>query len=226
MVATDIEVSVRPCPGTGAPAFLNDFRVEALGGARTLHLPELYAEERRWIVFELPFAQPADPHHGPKTVAEVEVVWRQMPLGGRQRIALRAEVELVDRALIELPDPEVREQRALLRAAEAQRRAAVLAERGRFQEAALAIEYMATEAKALGTPMGAQLASLLAETAANYGNAQVYVANRSTLAGLRKGMGRSRASGTVADSLFETSTQTEMRRRFRGPKPPKPDGMP
>ncbi|AKU92416.1 hypothetical protein [Vulgatibacter incomptus] len=76
MVATDIEVAVRTCPGTGAPEFHNDFRVEARGSARTLHLPALYADDRRWIVFELPFAQPTDPRHGLTTVADVEALNR------------------------------------------------------------------------------------------------------------------------------------------------------
>lgn len=216
VVATDLEVTVRPCPGAGAPAFLNDYRVEGDGGARTLHLPELYAEERRWVVFELPFAQPSSPLPATRPVAEVEVVWRG-PSGERERIALHGEVELVDMGLADTPDPEVREQRVLLRAAEAQRRAGLLADRGEFQGAAQLVSDAAAEADALGTELGMALRSILDETASRYGDAQSYGSSRSALAGLRKGMGRSRASGTAADSLFETSVQMDMRRKFREP---------
>lgn len=216
VVATDLEVTVRPCPGAGAPVFLNDFRVEGEGGARTLHLPEVYAEERRWVVFELPFAQPASPLPQARQVVEVEVLWRG-PLAERERISLSAEVELVDRGLADAPDAEVREQRVMLRAAQAQRRAGQLADRGEFEAAARLVTDAAAEANALGTARGIALGTLLAETSARYGDARAYMSNRSSLVGLRKGMGRSRAAGTAADSLFETSSQMDMRRRFRGP---------
>lgn len=144
------------------------------------------------------------------------MVWRTAS-GERERIALRGEVELVDKGLADAPDPEVQEQRVLLRAAEAQRRAGQLADRGEFQGAALLVSAAEEEADALGTALGSALGSILAETASRYGDAQSYGSSRSALAGLRKGMGRSRASGTAADSLFETKSQADMRRKFRGP---------
>lgn|GEM_PF-4710670 len=90
VVVTALEVMVRPCRGAGAPMFLNDFRVEGDGGARTLHLPKVYAEERRWIVFRLPIAQPASPSLAARRVAEVNVVWRG-PSAERERLAGRGD---------------------------------------------------------------------------------------------------------------------------------------
>jgi len=223
VVATALQVMVRPCPGGGVPTFLNDFPTASEAGSVTLSFPELYAEERRWIVFELPFAAPSDPAPGKRPLVEVEVFWNALPAGEADRISLVGEVELVGESVqLSPPDAELQAQIAILRGAAAQRAAAALVHAGKFADAELVVMQAAKEAKALGTPLGEQLASVLTDAAANYGNEERFISVRSSLANLRQGMGRSRASGTRLDSLFESVDQTWMKENFRAGKKPKP----
>lgn len=215
VVATDLEVRVRPHDGVGEAKFLNDFRVVGEGGVRALHLPEVYAEERRWILFELPFGKPASPLPSERQVAEVEVVWR-IPAGSREQLSLEAAVELVDAGLADEPDLQVKEQLVLLQAARAQKLAAELAEQGKFESASQLIEAAAGQARALGTELGLNVSRILEDTVPHFADRHLYYANRSSLASLRRGMARSRASGAPTDALFETIEQADMREVFRG----------
>lgn len=215
VAALGLEISVRPLPGAGEPRFLNDFRSRARDGAVILHLPELYAKEVRWVVFELPFARPASPLPAERELVEVEVRWMALPGGTRERTSLRGGVELAG-GKPSVPDPDLKQQWVILRAGAAQRQAMELSMAGQFAAARDVVVTIAGEAAALGTDAGALLASTLHQAAEAYGNPNRFKGTRSSLRSLSFAMGKGRAAGSAADALFETIEQTKMRTRFRG----------
>jgi len=114
-LATNVVISIRPSAGSGAPTFLQELPIQVGEGTWSLQLPDLHPGSRHWILFEIGFDQPTGSALSRRRVAEIELAWSPtLPGKGNRRTRLNADVELVNRVLVEPPDPEIQRRHALL----------------------------------------------------------------------------------------------------------------
>lgn len=106
-VATDLEVTLRPDVGIGAPKFLPSSRFLERDEPSARRLPALYCDERHWLLFELPFDHHGEQQLSRRNVVEVEIAWISRPTESEKRLVLRGEVELVHPSLVGAPNREV-----------------------------------------------------------------------------------------------------------------------
>ena len=136
LLAQNLSIEVRPNEHVQMLGILNDYPGVAVTGGVQIQMGDVYAEERRRLVFELSVPQMAT--LGPATVAEVVV--RYVGVGGSietHELRLPVTVNLVsaDEAAAHSPDAEVIEEIVVLKSAKVQEEAREHAQRGEYESA-------------------------------------------------------------------------------------------
>lgn len=228
-VAREVRLRVRPVGGAGPLTLLNDEPVRADGEWLIVDLPDLYAEEQRWVVFEVPLHDGAlraqREQREERRLIELEVGWIWSATAKPDSIALSGSAALVNGSPAIGEDGEVVEQVAILKAAQLQRRAADLAHRGEFGQAR---DLVLQAAHLLGQAEGRRARALeraLQEAAAFYGDAESYRLNRNRLFSVQRSMSKMRSSGSAFDAYFDSASQSRMVATFQGGgSEPRPGG--
>jgi Ca-activated chloride channel homolog len=151
LVAQNVSVEIRPGPQVELLGVLNDYPAFAVPGGVQVQLGDAYGGDRRRLVFELQV-----PHLaalGPVTVAEL--VLRYVAVAGEVRehtltLPLVANAVSASEAAAAAPDPEVREETLLLRAARARDQALRLSDSGHGDEAGALLRAEARSLRELG----------------------------------------------------------------------------
>jgi len=163
MVAQNLTAEIRPGGHVSVVGILNEYPAVGVTGGIQVDMGDVYADDRRRLVFEL--VVPALATMGPATVADVVV--RYVTVG--EQVELREltapiAVHVVDAKIAgeEIPDADVTEEVVVLKAAKARDEARAKADRGEF-DAAKAVLNDAAEMIRSVAPNSKRAVELLAE---------------------------------------------------------------
>lgn len=151
LAAQNVSVELRPGPHAEVLGVLNEYPQVPVAGGVQLELGDAYAGETRRIVFALHIPDLAA--LGPASVAELVLRWVSV---GEQIAQHELSVPVVVNAVSAAeaaavgPDPEVREQVLVLKAAKARDEAIRLADRGEYDEARRLVSGLSSELRRSG----------------------------------------------------------------------------
>lgn len=136
VAAQNVSLEIRPCEPAVALAVLNDYPSVAVPGGIQVQLGDAYGGERRRVVFKLHVPSLAEAG----VVQVADAILRYVAVGdsiSQHELALPVIVNAVsaEEAAAAAPDPEVREEVLVLRAASARDEAVRLADRGEYDPA-------------------------------------------------------------------------------------------
>lgn len=216
VMAQDVRVVLAPGRGVALARVLNDFTATNTGEGTAVVLPDISAEERRYVVFELRLGGEGFPGAGEAArLLDVDVRWTVAASSRAEGSTLGGTLPVLGSVAPGRPDTEVQEQVALLRVAQAQREAERLCDAGEFAQARRLVFEAAEAVRDVGTERAGQLAALLEQAAERYGSEHSYHSSRSYLFSLHTSLTRMRASGSAVDDFYSTPGQAGSVKAFR-----------
>lgn len=191
----------------GSATLLNDERSERKGEHLVIRLDDLSCEERKDLVVQLTLPS-TERSVGVRLVAR----WRDVLSGEQQETTL-------DAALVSGPrvaaNAEVLEAVALVFAANAQKRARVFGEQGRWQDAIDTLSEAIAQLKRLDSARAQALAGHLVSFIADYQDRTSYLGNRSKLKSAERAMSKQRGTGSEVDGFFMSNAKRQLQVRFK-----------
>lgn len=146
LVGQNLMVSVTGPYASGVRQ-MNAYVEDLLAGGKAYRLGDLFGDEVKALVLEVQV--PPIAHPGGVNVATVRVEYDQLGDKGTTHVAVEREINLTVSREATLPthanNPEVTQQVLLLKAAQARRKAVVLADEGKFGEASQVLEQAGVE---------------------------------------------------------------------------------
>ena len=214
--AQNIRVELLPKTDVELLEVLNDFDVTPEGDKTVVAIDDILSEEKRHVVVKLKVpALTNGVAARPFKACDVVVIYHNAVTGEQCTNELKAKIEAVKAEDVQTkPDPDVEEQIAILKTADAVAQATIAADQGDYARAAFVMQEVQSEIK--GTQAftaGSEIAQgLFAETQVlcnSVSNQQTYAATSNSVRAARTSYGRGRST-SGKKSFFDNSTQRGM----------------
>lgn len=220
VVGQNIKISITP-KDIGLPVtrmqimeVLDDYAVEDKNGTAVISIPDIFAEETKYVLLKVKTFAIDKAWARPASIADIKVEYSNVIDGRVDSIDKSAKINFAKSGFTKEMDLEVKTQLEILNAIKAQEEAIKLANVGNFTGAQSVLNAAVVTLNGVGTDRAESFIAGMNLTKDFYADSHTYTANMNNISSGIYSMKGGRACGGAFDAVYTTSSQMELQNKF------------